>query len=249
MLLFRPIMSRYCTIPNQPHPTTTATSSSNPNPPRSLVQSIEDALPQRIALQCSILCVQVAQATVDLIYSNISGDNSIGPLPAWWYNILYVYTAATILLAARLKSQIMSEIPEDSIMRSWRCALEILRKYQEYSTSAKRCTVALEILYDRVVTSQDGIPATEQGQRLGVGADAGPGSSDVAMTQQGWTTTGESAESMPAPTTTGATPGAMAGMGQGQGQGMTPGQILGQGLGQTPGAQDQVLKFDGAWFR
>ena len=33
----------------------------------------------------------------------------------------------------------------------WNCALEILRKYQNYSKSARRCVAALEILYEKVV--------------------------------------------------------------------------------------------------
>jgi hypothetical protein len=44
----------------------------------------------------------------------------------------------------------MSEIPGEAIEGAWRRALGILRVYQEYSTSAKRCVAALEILYDRL---------------------------------------------------------------------------------------------------
>ncbi|KAJ5100107.1 hypothetical protein N7532_007108 [Penicillium argentinense] len=67
-----------------------------------------------------------------------------------------IYTAATVLIAGRLCPAILSEITESSIARSWNCALEILRKYQSYSTSARRCIAALEILYEQVVSeSQD----------------------------------------------------------------------------------------------
>lgn len=63
-----------------------------------------------------------------------------------------IYTAATVLIAGRLCSTIVAEITEASITRSWDCALEILRKYQSYSTSARRCVAALEILYEQVVS-------------------------------------------------------------------------------------------------
>lgn len=63
-----------------------------------------------------------------------------------------VYTAATVLIAGRLRSAIVAEITEPTVTRSWNLALEILRKYQESSTSARRCIAALEILYDRVVS-------------------------------------------------------------------------------------------------
>ncbi|KAL3477446.1 fungal-specific transcription factor domain-containing protein [Aspergillus californicus] len=137
MLLFRPILSKYCSARDM---------ASDP------LISLNDSFPQRVALQCSIICVKVAQEVVELIYSNIPADGTSGPLPAWWYNILYVYTAATVLIASRLCPAILSEVTDAAITRSWDCALEILRKYQGYSTSARRCVAALEILHDRVVS-------------------------------------------------------------------------------------------------
>ncbi|KAF7624981.1 hypothetical protein AFLA_001856 [Aspergillus flavus NRRL3357] len=140
MLLFRPILSRYC-------------AARDITVPDSLV-SLGDSLPQRIAWQCSAICVKVAQEVIELIYENIPADGSSGPLPAWWYNILYVYTAATVLIAGYLCPAVLDEVTEAAITRSWNCALEILRKYQSYSTSARRCVAALEILYERVVSER-----------------------------------------------------------------------------------------------
>jgi hypothetical protein len=74
----------------------------------------------------------------------------MGPLPAWWYLIFYVYTAATVLLAARLRSFITAEISQKSIDQSWEHALEVLRRYESCSSSAKRCVAVLEMLFDRV---------------------------------------------------------------------------------------------------
>ncbi|KAB8260999.1 C6 transcription factor [Aspergillus pseudonomiae] len=140
MLLFRPILSRYC-------------AARDITVPDSLV-SPSDSFPQRIAWQCSAICVKVAQEVIELIYGNIPADGSSGPLPAWWYNILYVYTAATVLIAGYLCPTVLDEVTEGAITRSWNCALEILRKYQSYSTSARRCVAALEILYERVVSER-----------------------------------------------------------------------------------------------
>jgi hypothetical protein len=76
-----------------------------------------------------------------------------------------------VLIAGRLRSPILAEVTEGSITRSWNCALEILRKYQRYSTSARRCVAALEILYERVVS--EGPPPTDQGsQPMGTAASA-----------------------------------------------------------------------------
>ncbi|KAI2843486.1 transcriptional regulator family: Fungal Specific TF [Aspergillus niger] len=74
MLLFRPILSRYCT-------------SREIGVVDPLI-SLQDSFPQRVALQCSTICVKVAQEVIGLIHSNLPADGSSGPLPAWWYNIL-----------------------------------------------------------------------------------------------------------------------------------------------------------------
>ncbi|KAE8361992.1 fungal-specific transcription factor domain-containing protein [Aspergillus caelatus] len=65
-----------------------------------------------------------------------------------------VYTAATVLIAGYLCPAVLVEVTEAGITRSWNSALEILRKYQSYSTSARRCVAALEILYERVVSER-----------------------------------------------------------------------------------------------
>lgn len=71
------------------------------------------------------------------------------PLPAWWYLVFDVYTAATVLLAAPLRSFITAEVSQQSIDRSWADALQILRRYESCSTSVKRCVALLEVLFDR----------------------------------------------------------------------------------------------------
>ncbi|RHZ54425.1 hypothetical protein CDV55_101687 [Aspergillus turcosus] len=133
MLLFRPILSKYCTARDIT--------------PRDPLISLNDSFPQRVAQQCSIICVKVAQEIIELIHSNIPADGTSGPLPAWWYNIL-----STVLIAGRLRSAILEEVTETAITRSWNCALEILRSYHSYSSSARRCVAALEILYERVAS-------------------------------------------------------------------------------------------------
>lgn len=71
-----------------------------------------------------------------------------------------IYSAAMVLIAGRLRSPILAEVTEWSIDRSWNHALEVLQKYQRYSKSARRCVVALEILYERVVS--EGLPPMDQ---------------------------------------------------------------------------------------
>ncbi|KGO40680.1 Transcription factor, fungi [Penicillium expansum] len=138
MLLFRPTLSKYCAIRD--------------NAATDPLVSTNESFPHRVALQCSIICVKAAQESIELIKNNVPADGTGGPLPAWWYNILYVYTSATVLVASRLCSTILAEVTESSIAESWNYALEVLRKYQNYSTSARRCVAALEILYGQVAS-------------------------------------------------------------------------------------------------
>jgi hypothetical protein len=173
MLLFRPTLSKYCAIRD--------CSSVAP------LISMNDSFPHRVALQCSIICVKAAQESIELIYNNVPADGTGGPLPAWWYNILCshesflsfsrsiltcidVYTSATVLIAARLCSAILSEVTETSVTRSWNSALEVLRKYESYSTSARRCVAALEILYEQVVS--EGLPLPNQTSHSEVSANS-----------------------------------------------------------------------------
>ncbi|KAI9705365.1 MAG: hypothetical protein M1820_005195 [Bogoriella megaspora] len=150
ILLYRPILSRFCTSSNVP--------ANNDN-----MLIVDDALPLRVALQCSIICVKTAQEQINVIHDNTPVNRmSSGPLPAWWYNILYVYTAATVLVAARLRSTITAEISEAGIRQSWSLALEVLRRYQTHSISAQRCVAALEILYDKIPSQSEML---EQQQR------------------------------------------------------------------------------------
>jgi hypothetical protein len=79
---------------------------------------------------------------------------------------LDVYTSATVLIAGRLYSAIVAEVTEESIRQSWNYALEILRKYQSYSTSARRCIAALEILYEQVTS--EGLPPMHHGPSGGM---------------------------------------------------------------------------------
>jgi len=74
ILLFRPILSKYCSIRD--------------NLTMNSLIPISDSFPHRVALQCSIICVRVAQESIEMIYNNVPADGTGGPLPAWWYNIL-----------------------------------------------------------------------------------------------------------------------------------------------------------------
>lgn len=106
-------------------------------------------LTQRIALQCAIVCISIAQETIDLAYTRRSGDpTAVGPIAAWWYNVLFVYTAATVLIAGKLCPSILTEITEQSISRSWHRAIEILEHYQSFGPVIKQLVAAQHVLFN-----------------------------------------------------------------------------------------------------
>lgn len=107
---------------------------------------------------------------IDVLHSNMNLNTATGPVPAWWFGVLcksfcsfdshreprefltqrylVVYTAATVLLAERLRPVEDCGQPEDKQAQavSWNRAMEILQAYSRIGESAERCFAALEIL-------------------------------------------------------------------------------------------------------
>ncbi|OAP64278.1 hypothetical protein AYL99_00250 [Fonsecaea erecta] len=112
---------------------------------------LASALSHRAFLQCAIVCVRVALEVIHIIYQE-RGHNAgdVGSLAAWWYNVLYLYTSATVLIAARLSPAILVDVSEESILDGWRKAMEILDWYSPFGTSIQRLTTTLRLLSDAV---------------------------------------------------------------------------------------------------
>lgn len=139
ILLFRPILSRFCLA----QPDTAYHSSSS-----SSAQNMEhESLPQHLALACSNLCLRAAHDAIYLLYSNLDRENITGPVPQWWNCILFTYSAATVLQAARLRPMSISSYNIDT---SWSHALEIIHSFESLSPIVQRCVVALEFLADKI---------------------------------------------------------------------------------------------------
>jgi hypothetical protein len=143
ILLFRPILSRFClTQPDTTYPLSSS------------AQNMEhESLPQHLALACSNLCLRAAHDAIHLIYSNLDRENITGPVPQWWNCILFTYSAATILQAARLRPMASSSYNIDT---SWNHALEIIRSFEPLSPLVQRCVLALEILADKITETANG---------------------------------------------------------------------------------------------
>ena len=63
---------------------------------------------------------------------------------------MFVYTAATVLIASLLSPSIGDEVSEASILASWHSALEILDGYSAFGPPIKRLVTTLQVLFDTV---------------------------------------------------------------------------------------------------
>lgn len=108
-----------------------------------------DVLSQRVALQCAIMCTNVAREAIDLAYTRRPMDpESVGPTAAWWYNVLFIYSAATVLIAAKLCGPVLFEISLASISHSWKRAVELLQHYQVFNPVIEKLVTSLHVLYN-----------------------------------------------------------------------------------------------------
>ena len=63
------------------------------------------------------------------------------------------------MIAIRLYPSVVDDLDENFLKESWAYALRVLRTYQEYSRSAKRCLITLEVLHEKIV---GGSPARDK---------------------------------------------------------------------------------------
>lgn len=110
-----------------------------------------NSLTRRTFLQCAIVCVKAAQEAINVICNNKSQQvGEIGHVDFWWYNVLFLYTSATVLIAARLSRDIQAEVSEDSLLDSWRTAIGVLEEYGTFNTSIRLLIGTLNLLFDAV---------------------------------------------------------------------------------------------------
>ncbi|RLV92246.1 hypothetical protein JA1_003273 [Spathaspora sp. JA1] len=101
----------------------------------------------------AVSCVKLAVELIDLIGKYRAGD--IIYLPAHWYNVFYIYTSATVLLAAKLQISLHRDLDLSTFENAWNHSLEILGSYTHHSESAMRCLKVLEMMGNKVnISSQ-----------------------------------------------------------------------------------------------
>lgn len=123
----------------------------HPESPPSRSGSFADA----VTHQGILTCVRTAQQILDLIGTRLLADDR-GPriVPQWWHTVTYVYTAATILIAAHIFPEVVEEITATSLMGSIQMGLQVLNHHTRYGESARRCKNALTVLCDRHIVNR-----------------------------------------------------------------------------------------------
>lgn len=109
---------------------------------------VNSKLYQDIQYSLVNLCVSTAIELIDLINSYRSGD--IIYLPAHWYNVYYIYTAVTVLLAAKLQHHLYDQLDIDEINLSWKSGIDLLNSYKLHSDTASQCVKILTMVEPRV---------------------------------------------------------------------------------------------------
>ncbi|OQU98530.1 Fungal specific transcription factor domain-containing protein [Cladophialophora immunda] len=113
--------------------------------------SLDTFLSRSVIFQCSVVCVRVAQEAIGLVHKRRTEDpGAVADLAEWWYNVLYLYSSATVLIAARLSPFILAEISEAAIFDSWQQAMQALDRYSIFGSSIKRLITTLRLLFDTV---------------------------------------------------------------------------------------------------
>lgn len=74
--------------------------------------------------------------------------------------MLFLYSSATCLVAARLAKSMQAEINEVAVLESWRKCMAILQGYSTFDASVRKLIVTLSILFDTVPKQYGRLEAT-----------------------------------------------------------------------------------------
>lgn len=121
---------------------------------------------RRVLVQCAAACVNAAREAIEIIHhhrSRQTGD--VGFVDAWWYNVLFLYSSATCLVAARLCKSVQTEVPEDTLLESWRKCMAVLHEYGMFNSGVRKLVATLSILFDAVPQQYGRFEEASQGSR------------------------------------------------------------------------------------
>lgn len=134
-LLLRPILSRFCSV-------------------RTIHRStLQDTLPWKLAHQFCVSCVQSALETVEFYDRIMDAEKDMSTfddlLPAWWCSVFYIYTAATVLVCARLHPAIFSDLTAATIEGGWSRSSNLLKRFECFGPQARTCRTNITTMFEQ----------------------------------------------------------------------------------------------------
>ncbi|KAF9893946.1 hypothetical protein FE257_008917 [Aspergillus nanangensis] len=139
ILLYRPILSRLCRV-DQNHNLPTSTNIDMTHPMQTEPE---------INLDYSYRCVNAALELVQLL-----GENDQASLPAWWYTVLYTFTAGIVLTLAHLRPEIIRQFTDNTLTVGWERCLTFLEHKVAHNTSSRKCAHDLRRAYHLVAAQR-----------------------------------------------------------------------------------------------
>ncbi|KAJ5392664.1 hypothetical protein N7509_008154 [Penicillium cosmopolitanum] len=110
-------------------------------------------------IEASLLkCTQAALDIIKFIFdksTNQSRASSVYALPSDWYNVSYVYMAATVLIAAQLFPKILEQIPIVQLNGHLQQAYAVLQDREPYTEVARKCRNMLSFLQKKISSHHD----------------------------------------------------------------------------------------------
>ncbi|KAI9043848.1 fungal specific transcription factor domain-containing protein [Aspergillus affinis] len=124
---------------------------SNPVSTERALDSTDTSLSEVMLSQCSRMCFLLAHELIDIFNSKLDPRApNLSPLPSWWYSVLYVFTAATVILIERFLEGRDNSSKKSTTSRTWDAAMHVLESYSVIADSAKRGKAALKVLSESV---------------------------------------------------------------------------------------------------
>lgn len=108
----------------------------------------KDTLSYHLVRQASIICIRHAQQAIKVVYDRLAENSTC--LSERWYNVMYVYTAAAVLVAARLTGALHAEVSTHDLDEDFVKAICVLERYQPEADSVTRLLETLKLLHEKV---------------------------------------------------------------------------------------------------
>ncbi|KNG91037.1 hypothetical protein ANOM_000779, partial [Aspergillus nomiae NRRL 13137] len=115
----------------------------------------DSSLSEVMLAQCARISFRIAHELIETFDRHLDRQTLLGPLPNWWYSVLYVYNATMMILVERFleAKEGTSSTVESKAERTWHAALRVLKSYGILADSATRCVAVLEIFLEKLCLS------------------------------------------------------------------------------------------------